>query len=93
MSALRLPPIGKGYPLITLGWLSEGLFRCSFCGCRLTVHIILKPFPAVPARVENMSMRLEEVNERENTMKATLQTVDLRLAQLEEIHGRTAPAV
>ncbi|XP_077567367.1 transient receptor potential cation channel subfamily M member 1-like isoform X2 [Stigmatopora nigra] len=44
-------------------------------------------------RVENMSMRLEEVNERENTMKASLQTVDLRLAQLEEIHGRMASAL
>ncbi|XP_029909818.1 transient receptor potential cation channel subfamily M member 1b isoform X2 [Myripristis murdjan] len=44
-------------------------------------------------RVENMSMRLEEVNERENTMKASLQTVDLRLAQLEEIHGRMAIAL
>ncbi|XP_051917226.1 transient receptor potential cation channel subfamily M member 1-like isoform X3 [Hippocampus zosterae] len=44
-------------------------------------------------RVENMSMRLEEVNERENTMKASLQTVDLRLAQLEEIHGRMALAL
>lgn len=38
-------------------------------------------------------MRLEEVNERENTMKASLQTVDLRLAQLEEIHGRMAAAL
>uniref|UniRef100_A0A8C6SPQ4 Transient receptor potential cation channel, subfamily M, member 1b n=1 Tax=Neogobius melanostomus TaxID=47308 RepID=A0A8C6SPQ4_9GOBI len=44
-------------------------------------------------RVENMSMRLEEVNERENTMKASLQTVDLRLAQLEELHGRMAGAL
>uniref|UniRef100_A0A671UFJ0 Transient receptor potential cation channel, subfamily M, member 1b n=1 Tax=Sparus aurata TaxID=8175 RepID=A0A671UFJ0_SPAAU len=44
-------------------------------------------------RFENMSMRLEEVNERENTMKASLQTVDLRLAQLEEIHGRMAVAL
>ncbi|XP_077423366.1 transient receptor potential cation channel subfamily M member 1b isoform X3 [Vanacampus margaritifer] len=44
-------------------------------------------------RVENMFMRLEEVNERENTMKASLQTVDLRLAQLEEIHGRMALAL
>ncbi|XP_029378315.1 transient receptor potential cation channel subfamily M member 1-like [Echeneis naucrates] len=44
-------------------------------------------------RVENMFMRLEEVNERENTMKASLQTVDLRLAQLEEIHGRMAVAL
>lgn len=47
----------------------------------------------LPGRVENMSMRLEEVNERENTMKASLQTVDLRLAQLEEIHGRMAVAL
>uniref|UniRef100_A0A8C5PWG0 Transient receptor potential cation channel subfamily M member 3 n=1 Tax=Leptobrachium leishanense TaxID=445787 RepID=A0A8C5PWG0_9ANUR len=39
-------------------------------------------------RVENMSMRLEEVNEREHTMKASLQTVDIRLAQLEEMLGR-----
>lgn len=38
-------------------------------------------------------MRLEEVNERENTMKASLQTVDLRLAQLEELHGRMAAAL
>uniref|UniRef100_A0A3Q2DQ28 Transient receptor potential cation channel, subfamily M, member 1b n=2 Tax=Cyprinodon variegatus TaxID=28743 RepID=A0A3Q2DQ28_CYPVA len=44
-------------------------------------------------RVENMAMRLEEVNERENTMKASLQTVDLRLAQLEELHGRMASAL
>ncbi|XP_030621168.1 transient receptor potential cation channel subfamily M member 1b [Chanos chanos] len=44
-------------------------------------------------RVENMSMRLEEVNERENTMKASLQTVDLRLAQLEEMHGRIMNAL
>ncbi|XP_077067187.1 transient receptor potential cation channel subfamily M member 1b isoform X1 [Siphateles boraxobius] len=44
-------------------------------------------------RVENMSMRLEEVNERENTMKASLQTVDLRLAQLEDINGRMVNAL
>lgn len=35
-----------------------------------------------------MSVRLEEVNEREQSMKACLQTVDLRLAQLEEFAGR-----
>lgn len=40
-----------------------------------------------------MSMRLEEVNERENTMKASLQTVDLRLAQLEDINGRMVIAL
>ncbi|XP_063769960.1 transient receptor potential cation channel subfamily M member 3 isoform X2 [Pseudophryne corroboree] len=44
-------------------------------------------------RVENMSMRLEEVNEREHFMKASLQTVDIRLAQLEELLGRMATAM
>ncbi|XP_068092449.1 transient receptor potential cation channel subfamily M member 3 isoform X8 [Hyperolius riggenbachi] len=44
-------------------------------------------------RVENMSMRLEEVNEREHFMKASLQTVDIRLAQLEELLGRMATAL
>uniref|UniRef100_A0A8C1GS49 Transient receptor potential cation channel, subfamily M, member 1a n=1 Tax=Cyprinus carpio TaxID=7962 RepID=A0A8C1GS49_CYPCA len=44
-------------------------------------------------RVENMSMRLEEVNEREHSMKASLQTVDLRLAQLEEFSGRMMHAL
>ncbi|XP_077419049.1 transient receptor potential cation channel subfamily M member 1-like isoform X2 [Vanacampus margaritifer] len=44
-------------------------------------------------RVENMSMRLEEVNEREHAMKASLQTVDLRLAQLEEFSGRMMNAL
>ncbi|KAM7405570.1 hypothetical protein PAMP_000011 [Pampus punctatissimus] len=44
-------------------------------------------------RVENMSMRLEEVNEREHSMKACLQTVDLRLAQLEEFSGRMMNAL
>ncbi|XP_064411184.1 transient receptor potential cation channel subfamily M member 3 isoform X3 [Latimeria chalumnae] len=41
-------------------------------------------------RVENMAMRLEEVNEREHFMKASLQTVDIRLTQLEETIGRMA---
>ncbi|XP_021008241.1 transient receptor potential cation channel subfamily M member 3 isoform X8 [Mus caroli] len=44
-------------------------------------------------RVENMSMRLEEVNEREHSMKASLQTVDIRLAQLEDLIGRMATAL
>uniref|UniRef100_A0A8D0FVD9 Transient receptor potential cation channel subfamily M member 1 n=1 Tax=Strix occidentalis caurina TaxID=311401 RepID=A0A8D0FVD9_STROC len=44
-------------------------------------------------RVENMSMRLEEVNEREHFMKASLQTVDLRLSQLEELSGRMVDAL
>ncbi|KAJ8414965.1 hypothetical protein AAFF_G00024880 [Aldrovandia affinis] len=44
-------------------------------------------------RVENMAMRLEEVNEREHFMKASLQTVDIRLAQMEELIGRVAVAL
>ncbi|KAM9311866.1 transient receptor potential cation channel subfamily M member 1-like [Gastrophryne carolinensis] len=44
-------------------------------------------------RVENMAMRLEEVNEREHFMKASLQTVDLRLSQLEELSGRMVNAL
>lgn len=40
-----------------------------------------------------MSMRLEEVNEREHFMKASLQTVDLRLSQLEELSGRMTNAL
>ncbi|XP_063782318.1 transient receptor potential cation channel subfamily M member 1 [Pseudophryne corroboree] len=44
-------------------------------------------------RVENMSVRLEEVNEREHFMKASLQTVDLRLSQLEELSGRMVNAL
>ncbi len=38
-------------------------------------------------------MRLEEVNEREHSMKASLQTVDLRLSQLEEFSGRMMNAL
>uniref|UniRef100_A0A6I8P5T6 Transient receptor potential cation channel subfamily M member 3 n=1 Tax=Ornithorhynchus anatinus TaxID=9258 RepID=A0A6I8P5T6_ORNAN len=44
-------------------------------------------------RFENMSMRLEEVNEREHFMKASLQTVDLRLSQLEDLSGRMVNAL
>ncbi|XP_064336577.1 transient receptor potential cation channel subfamily M member 1 [Camelus dromedarius] len=44
-------------------------------------------------RVENMSMRLEEINERENFMKTSLQTVDLRLSQLEELSNRMVNAL
>lgn len=38
-------------------------------------------------------MRLEEVNEREHSMKASLQTVDIRLAQLEEFSNRMMNAL
>ncbi|XP_051875162.1 transient receptor potential cation channel subfamily M member 3 isoform X2 [Pristis pectinata] len=44
-------------------------------------------------RVDNMSMRLEEVNEREHFMKASLQTMDIRLGQLEELAARMATAL
>nr|XP_021536110.1 transient receptor potential cation channel subfamily M member 1 [Neomonachus schauinslandi] len=44
-------------------------------------------------RVENMSMRLEEINERENFMKTSLQTVDIRLSQLEELSNRMVNAL
>lgn len=40
-----------------------------------------------------MSMRLEEINERENFMKTSLQTVDLRLSQLEELCSRMVNAL
>ena len=59
----------------------------------LQVPFLKIPLLFVGLRVENMSMRLEEVNERENTMKASLQTVDLRLAQLEDIHRRMTTAL
>lgn len=58
--------------------------------------ILLLPSPiSLPScpRVENMAMRLEEVNEREHFMKASLQTVDIRLAQMEELIGRIAVAL
>nr|XP_045757656.1 transient receptor potential cation channel subfamily M member 1 [Mirounga angustirostris] len=44
-------------------------------------------------RVENMSIRLEEINERENFMKTSLQTVDIRLSQLEELSNRMVNAL
>ncbi|XP_077907428.1 transient receptor potential cation channel subfamily M member 1 isoform X5 [Ictidomys tridecemlineatus] len=44
-------------------------------------------------RVESMSMRLEEINERENFMKTSLQTVELRLSQLEELSSRMVNAL
>nr|XP_019608790.1 PREDICTED: transient receptor potential cation channel subfamily M member 1-like [Rhinolophus sinicus] len=40
-----------------------------------------------------MSMRLEEINERESFMKTSLQTVDLRLSQLEELSSRMVNAL
>lgn len=82
MSASRLPQKGESLEVLTVD--------ISVCGQSLIEKFIS---PVSLGRVENMFMRLEEVNERENTMKASLQTVDLRLAQLEEIHGRMAVAL
>lgn len=63
--------------------------RCVFEGpCELNRLLSLSLL-----RVENMFMRLEEVNEREHSMKAALQTVDLRLSQLEEFSGRMMNAL
>lgn len=58
--------------------------------CSCVFHVSFPPFFI---RVENMAMRLEEVNEREHFMKASLQTVDIRLAQMEELIGRIAVAL
>lgn len=58
--------------------------------CSRVFHVFFPPFSV---RVENMAMRLEEVNEREHFMKASLQTVDIRLAQMEELIGRIAVAL
>uniref|UniRef100_A0A8C2HM91 TRPM tetramerisation domain-containing protein n=1 Tax=Cyprinus carpio TaxID=7962 RepID=A0A8C2HM91_CYPCA len=71
------------------------LFRKLCCLCKLFALCIYHIYILflLWLRVENMSMRLEEVNERENTMKASLQTVDLRLSQLEEINGRMVNAL
>lgn len=80
MNASRLLQRGKSLP--DTWFRLESIYVCLF---NSTFRVL--------GRVENMSMRLEEVNERENTMKASLQTVDLRLAQLEEIHGRMAVAL
>lgn len=57
------------------------------------LQVLFSASSFIPHRVENMSMRLEEVNEREHFMKASLQTVDLRLSQLEELSGRMVNAL
>ncbi|XP_046332894.2 transient receptor potential cation channel subfamily M member 3-like isoform X4 [Haliotis rufescens] len=44
-------------------------------------------------RVENMSMRVDDMNQKENTIKLSLQTVDYRLGRLEEIAHQTAEAL
>lgn len=87
-SASKLRQKGESSKLLSTG-ISD------YIGCHSCFHMNKKYFffHCFLCRVENMFMRLEEVNERENTMKASLQTVDLRLAQLEEIHGRMAVAL
>ncbi|MEQ2202853.1 hypothetical protein XENOCAPTIV_018003 [Xenoophorus captivus] len=57
------------------------------------VYLYSTVYEGVYGMVENMAMRLEEVNEREHFMKASLQTVDIRLAQMEELIGRIAVAL
>ncbi|XP_041371939.1 transient receptor potential cation channel subfamily M member 3-like isoform X2 [Gigantopelta aegis] len=44
-------------------------------------------------RVENMSMRVDDINQKENTIKLSLQTVDYRLGRLEEIAMLTQESV
>uniref|UniRef100_A0A8D3D6K1 Transient receptor potential cation channel subfamily M member 1-like n=1 Tax=Scophthalmus maximus TaxID=52904 RepID=A0A8D3D6K1_SCOMX len=65
-------------------WRTCSCVLCSVCRTCSVFHVF---------RVENMFMRLEEVNEREHSMKASLQTVDLRLSQLEEFSGRMMNAL
>ncbi|KAG7999275.1 Transient receptor potential cation channel subfamily M member 1 [Nibea albiflora] len=61
--------------------------------CMKLSCLFFVPAATRSSRVENMFMRLEEVNEREHSMKASLQTIDLRLAQLEEFSGRMMNAL
>ncbi|XP_064619053.1 transient receptor potential cation channel subfamily M member 3-like isoform X3 [Lineus longissimus] len=44
-------------------------------------------------RVESMSMRIDDMNSRGNTLKLSLQTVDYRLAKLEDILLQTAESL
>ena len=36
-------------------------------------------------RVENMSLRLDDINQKENSVRLSMQTVDYRLAKLEDL--------
>ncbi|XP_033022778.1 transient receptor potential cation channel subfamily M member 1 isoform X5 [Lacerta agilis] len=81
---------GKRFPQCIPGaWLTPAIMACYL----LVANILLVNLLIAVFKVENMSMRLEEVNEREHFMKASLQTVDLRLSQLEELSGRMANAL
>ncbi|XP_061172975.1 transient receptor potential cation channel subfamily M member 3-like isoform X2 [Saccostrea echinata] len=40
-------------------------------------------------RVENMAMRMDDVNQKENSIKLSLQTVDYRMSKLEEVALQT----
>ena len=44
-------------------------------------------------RVENMSLRMDDMNLKENSIKMSLQTVDYRLAKLEELALQTAESL
>ncbi|MGH0159791.1 UNVERIFIED_CONTAM: hypothetical protein FKN15_073021 [Acipenser sinensis] len=80
-----LPP-----PLIIFSHMT---MVCQHLCCRWRKHEDQDERDYGLSEVENMAMRLEEVNEREHFMKASLQTVDTRLAQMEEIIGRMATAL
>jgi len=87
MNVLGLQMKGSWNTLIQINFLNTLLQTSFLCDHHINILFLFMH------RVENMSMRLEEVNERENTMKASLQTVDLRLAQLEDINGRMVNAL
>ncbi|XP_048733275.2 transient receptor potential cation channel subfamily M member 1-like isoform X2 [Ostrea edulis] len=40
-------------------------------------------------RVENMTMRMDDINQKENSIKLSLQTVDYRMSKLEEVAMQT----
>ncbi|CAG5849384.1 unnamed protein product, partial [Menidia menidia] len=86
-------PLNSGPALKVLCWTHDGSSSLVLLPGLPPSSSLLLTAPPPPLRVENMSMRLEEVNEREQSMKASLQTVDLRLAQLEQISGRMLNAV
>ena len=44
-------------------------------------------------RVENISLRMDDINQKENAMKLSMQTVDFRLAKLEEAALQTAESL
>ncbi len=45
------------------------------------------------SRVENISLRMDDINQKENAMKLSMQTIDYRLAKLEDIAIKTAESL